>query len=163
MLDTSNQKSDSILQQSVFCQLSLLFSLGSLKTPLNRSKLVLSLTLLFSKIYCFDFFIVGWSSKHRCLVSTLQQSVLCQLSLLFSLGSLKTPLNKSKRVLSLSLLFSTVICCDFLLWHHYNTLQDSGNNSFLQLKLIATHTLRLWSVFVCACNKNYSKFFSLLK
>ena len=34
--------------------------------------------------------------------------------LLFSLGSLKTPLNKSKLVQNLSLLFSPVICCDFI-------------------------------------------------
>ena len=36
-------------------QLSLLFSLGSQKTPINGSKLVLSLSLLFSNFCCFDF------------------------------------------------------------------------------------------------------------
>ena len=45
---------DSTLQQSVFCQLSLLFPLGSLKTPVNGSKLVLNLLLLLSKVCCFN-------------------------------------------------------------------------------------------------------------
>ena len=44
-LRTSNQKDDSTLQESVLCQLSLLFPLGSLKTPVNGSELVLSLSV----------------------------------------------------------------------------------------------------------------------
>ena len=36
-------------------QLPLLFPLGSLKTPVNGSKLVLNLSLLFSKVCCFNF------------------------------------------------------------------------------------------------------------
>ena len=51
----SYQQSDSTLQQSVLCQLSLLFPLESLKTSINGSKLVLSLSLLFSKVCCFNF------------------------------------------------------------------------------------------------------------
>ena len=51
----SYQQSDSTLQQSVLCQLSLLFSLESLKMSINGSKLVLSLSLLFSKVCCFNF------------------------------------------------------------------------------------------------------------
>ena len=54
-LRTSNQKDDSTLQQSVLCQLSLLFPLGSLKTPVNESKWVLSLSLLFLKVCCYNF------------------------------------------------------------------------------------------------------------
>ena len=46
-LSTSNQKCDSTLQQSVLCQLSLLFTLGSLKMPINGSKLVLNISLFF--------------------------------------------------------------------------------------------------------------------
>ena len=46
--------------------------------------------------------------------STLRQSVLCQLSLLFPLGRLKTCINGSKLVLSLLLLFSIVCCFNFL-------------------------------------------------
>ena len=37
-------------------QLSFLFPLGNLKTPINGSKLVLNLSLLFSKVCCFNFF-----------------------------------------------------------------------------------------------------------
>ena len=51
----SYQQSDSTLRQSVLCQLSLLFPLGSLKTPVNGSKLVLNLSLLFSKVCCSNF------------------------------------------------------------------------------------------------------------
>ena len=71
---TFNKKSDSTLQQSVLCQLSLLCPLGSLKTPVNKSKLVLSLSLLFSNVCCFNFFILSWSTKHQCLI----ESLLCQ-------------------------------------------------------------------------------------
>ena len=62
------------MQQPVLCQLSLLFPLGSLRTPLNWSKLVRNLLLLFSKVYCFDFYIPRQSSSHIYLVDHM----LCQ-------------------------------------------------------------------------------------
>ena len=40
------------------------FPLGSLKTPVKGSKLVLNLSLLFSNVHCGDFLILSWSSKH---------------------------------------------------------------------------------------------------
>ena len=49
------QQPDSTLHQSVLCQLSLLFPLESLKLSINGSKLVLYLSLLFSKVCCFNF------------------------------------------------------------------------------------------------------------
>ena len=70
----SNQKYDSTLQQSVLFQLSLFFPLESLKTSINGSKLVLNLLLFFSKVCCFNLFILSWSTKHQCLVDSL----LCQ-------------------------------------------------------------------------------------
>ena len=50
------------------------FPLGSLKTPIKGSKMVLNLLLLFLKVHCCDFFVLRWSSKHWYLVDTL----LCQ-------------------------------------------------------------------------------------
>ena len=53
------------------CHLSLLFPLGSLKTPINGSKLFLKLPLLFSKLQKFGLLIPSQSSKQNYFLITV--------------------------------------------------------------------------------------------
>ena len=54
----------------IFCQLSLLFPLGNLKMPINESKFVLNLSLLFSNACCFKFlYQAGLPSINVCLIT----------------------------------------------------------------------------------------------
>ena len=74
---SSNQISDSTLQQSVLCQLSFCNWSWNPQTPLNASKLGFKITLIFFKTFKLDFCTNGWSRFPELLQATHRMNTFC--------------------------------------------------------------------------------------